>query len=43
MSSCYIKCNTCNVHNSYAIAIDDVDEDEKFRDMIFNVLKNEVD
>ena len=27
MSSRYIKCNTFNVHNSYFIAIDDVDED----------------
>ena len=71
MSSRYIKCNTFNVHNSYFIAIDDVDEDtismlnkagitiyqidyivdsisicfknEASRDMVFSVLKNEVD
>ena len=27
MSSCYIKCNTFEVHNMYFIAIEDVDED----------------
>ena len=27
MSSRYIKCNTYEVHNSYFIAIDDVDDD----------------
>lgn len=27
MSSHYIKCNTYEVHNSYFIAIDDVDDD----------------
>lgn len=71
MSSRYIKCNTFNVHNSYFIAIDDVDEDtismlnkagitiyqidyivdsisicfkdESSRDLVFNVLKGEVE
>lgn len=70
MSSRYITCNTYNVHNSYFIAMDDVNDDtiemlnkanitiysidyivdtilirfkdEKFRDLVFNVLKGEV-
>ena len=71
MSSRYIKCNTFEVHNSYFIAIEDVDEDtidmlnsakvviysidyivdtimihfkdESSRNLVFNVLKGEVE
>lgn len=71
MSSRYITCNTYEVHNSYFIAIDDVNDDtiemlnrakvviysidyivdtimicfkdEASRDMVFNVIKNEVE